>query len=132
MPRNQLRFLVSCPERLAFFGIFASTTGVGNAGDVRIETRQLTGRDGAELSVAASQNLTAAGDLEILADSISLDAATISAETRQDDSGNIILNAEDLILRRNSNITTNAAETATGGNIAINTRVAIRINGQII
>ncbi|MBF1991064.1 MAG: S-layer family protein, partial [Fischerella thermalis M48_A2018_028] len=46
--------------------------------------------------------------------------ALIAADTRGGQ-GNVTLRSRDLILRRNSNITTNATGTATGGNITIDT-----------
>lgn len=49
---------------------------------------------------------------------ITLDRGSLTAETRVGDQGNITLeNADTLLLRNNSQITTNAIKSATGGNI---------------
>ncbi len=100
--------------------ISSSTDGLGdNAGDVRLETNQLSVLDGSEISVNALGS-GLAGNLEIAANSINLDRSSLNAETRVGDQGNITLNnADTLLLRNNSQITTNAAELATGGDITI-------------
>jgi len=56
-----------------------------------------------------------------LAPTIRLDNSQLTAETNTGDFGNIGIQTEDIRLRNNSNITTNAQGSARGGNIVINT-----------
>jgi large exoprotein involved in heme utilization and adhesion len=106
-------------------GLFANTTtnSTGKGGNIFLNSRLLTVRDGAQVSVSAT-GTGEAGSLTVNSDSILLDrAGSLEATTRRGDQGNITLNANDIILRRDSNITTNATEEATGGDITINTDV---------
>ena len=108
----------------------ALTNGVGDAGNLKMSTKELIVRDGAEISVSSSgdiNNLGKAGSLIVDADSILLDDGTITADT-VGGGGNITLNSPLSILRNNSSITTNASGTnIPGGNITINAK-----NGFII
>ncbi|RAM48983.1 MAG: filamentous hemagglutinin, partial [Hapalosiphonaceae cyanobacterium JJU2] len=101
--------------------INASTSGNGNAGGIKINANSLF-VDGGQLITNSEVENRQAGNIEITtAKDIRLDnGAFISANTNGGQ-GNITLNSRDLILRRNSNITTNAIGTATGGNITIKT-----------
>ncbi|NEP00125.1 MAG: S-layer family protein [Symploca sp. SIO2E9] len=94
----------------------------GNAGNLNIFTPDLIVRDGAEVTVSATGE-GVAGSLEVEAESIRLDNGSLRAETRAGNQGNITLDAQDIILRRGSDITTNAILDATGGNITINTDI---------
>ncbi|KOP24055.1 hypothetical protein AMR41_21955, partial [Hapalosiphon sp. MRB220] len=102
-------------------GIFSgvASSGVGNAGGIKINARSLSLSNNAILS-ANSEGTGAAGNIEVTtAKDIRLDNRASITATTKGDQGNIFLNSRDLILRRNSNITTNATGTATGGNINI-------------
>lgn len=101
--------------------------GIGNAGNVNITSQTLRVINGAQLS-SSSTGKGAAGNLGINADLISLDnRAAITADT-VGGRGNIDLNAINLILHRNSNITTNATGSNNiGGNIKINTSNLVAI-----
>ncbi|RCJ42057.1 hypothetical protein A6770_35375 [Nostoc minutum NIES-26] len=93
---------------------------LGNGGDVDITTMSLFITNAGELS-SSSQGNGAAGDLMVNANLIRLDnRGKISADTIAGQ-GNINLNPRDLlIMRRNSEITTQAFGTnITGGNITI-------------
>lgn len=111
-------------------GAFTSVedTGIGNAGNVNITSQTLRVINGAQL-FSSSKGKGAAGNLGIVADFISLDnRAAITANT-VGGRGNIDLNAKDLILHRNSNITTNATGSNNiGGNIKINTNNLVAIS----
>ena len=103
-------------------GIFANTasesTGVG--GDIEVTTVKLNIQELAEINVSA-EGAGEAGSLNIKAQDITLDRGSLKAETGRGEQGNITLsNAETLLLSNNSSITTNATESATGGNITIN------------
>ncbi|MEH1966085.1 S-layer family protein [Nostoc sp.] len=111
------------PSRLA-----AEARGAGNAGNMRINTQQFLVRDGAGV-FAESRGTGNAGNLTIDARSIRLDNGTLTADTRSVNTNpdqpqaTITLRAKDLILlRRKSNITTNATgSNVIGGNINVDT-----------
>ncbi|MBD2412471.1 hypothetical protein FACHB389_23070 [Nostoc calcicola FACHB-389] len=113
-------------------GLFTSTspTSTGDAGDLKINTRQLLVQNRAGVFVN-SQGRGNAGNLTIDAESISLDNGTLSANTRSVNTdpnkpqATITLQVKDLLLLgRSSNITTNArGENVIGGDIKINTNV---------
>ncbi|MBW4509458.1 MAG: filamentous hemagglutinin N-terminal domain-containing protein [Scytonematopsis contorta HA4267-MV1] len=96
----------------------------GNAGNLSINTDQLLVRDGATIAVRSLGTGTA-GNLTISTkNSINLDNALLTANTRSNgvDQAIININSADLILRRGSEITTDASGfDVTGGNININT-----------
>ena len=106
--------------RLNGGSISSSTSGLGDdAGNVSLETNRLSILEGSEIGVSAAGS-GLAGNLNIDANSINLDRSSLNAETRVGDRGNITLNNTDtLLLRNNSQITTNATESATGGDITI-------------
>ncbi|ARV63053.1 hypothetical protein BZZ01_15660 [Nostocales cyanobacterium HT-58-2] len=103
------------------------STAVGNGGNININTPTLSLKDGAAITASSTGN-GAAGNIEVDTRSIRLsDRSTISSDTVAGQ-GNINLRARDLLLlRRGSNITTNATGRATGGNITINTNNLIAV-----
>lgn len=105
---------------------------VGNAGGINITTGLLSVTDQALLSTS-SVGSGAAGNIEVAADSIRLDnQASLNAETTAGQ-GNIILRSQDLVLRRGSNITTNATgSTVIGGSITIDTDVLAALENSDI
>jgi filamentous hemagglutinin family protein len=116
--------------------VSAETANSGDAGKVSITTGQLIVRDEAILSVSSQArrnvtyvggpvNLGKAGELNVNARSIGLDnKGRILSETDTSQGGNINLQVQDLLLlRRNSQISTNAGRVQAigdGGNITIN------------
>lgn len=113
-------------------GLFANAVlNDGDGGDVTVNTDFLLLTDGATISVsnfpsADDSFLTpgegAAGNVSITASDIVLDRqATITANTVSGNRGNLDLQTDLLLLRRGSQISTNAEESATGGDITINT-----------
>ena len=103
--------------------------GSGGAGNIVINNaRQLSVRDGAEISVSSRGDGTA-GNLEIDADSIFFDDGLLRADTTAGE-GNINIQAENILLRR-SQITTNATGEANGGNITVNTAILTALDSQI-
>jgi len=109
----------------------ASTLNFGNGGIIDISTGQLIIRDGGEISVSVrvANNAIYQGDisnpgtpgaLNINARSILLDEGNITSNNKSGQGGNISLQVRDLLLmRRNSQITTNAEDDGDGGNITI-------------
>ncbi|QKQ75405.1 S-layer family protein [Nostoc sp. TCL240-02] len=109
----------------------ASTTGSGSAGNLEITTGLLTVRNGAVINVSSEArkdidyqggvpNLGKAGELNITARSILLDKGTLASNSESGRGGGISVYVRDLLLmRRNSQISTNAGGDKTGGNITI-------------
>ncbi len=102
-------------------GLYTSTSGDGNAGDLKIITGRLTVRDGAEVAVR-SFGLGNAGSLRVEAGSVLLEnQGKLRATTASGEGGNIELQVQDLtLMRRNSLISAEAEGTGNGGNITIN------------
>ncbi len=97
----------------------ARATG-GNAGNLAIETRQLTVQDGAQVTVR-NDGTGDAGILAINSNSISLmTRGGITALTQSGDGGNIQLDVKDLALLRDSSISASAGGIGAGGNVTIN------------
>ncbi|MBD2770573.1 filamentous hemagglutinin N-terminal domain-containing protein [Iningainema tapete] len=119
-------------------GLFASTAGSGSAGNLNLITGQLIIHNKAAVTVSSQArkdvtyltdagNLGKAGELNVTARSIQLDnQGKLTAETDLGQGGNITLQVQDLLLmRRNSQISTNAGKALAGGdggNITINAR----------
>ncbi|MBD2504856.1 two-partner secretion domain-containing protein [Anabaena azotica] len=117
-------------------GLFASTNTSGDAGKLTINTGQLIIRDEAEVIVSSlfnnnyiypenTVNLGKAGELNVTARSILLDnKGKLTSDSYSGQGGNIALQVRDLLLmRRNSQISTNAGTAQSGGdggNITIN------------
>ena len=113
-------------------GIFSSSQGIGNAGNLTIETQNFNLQNQAQVSVSSQQE-GVAGNLGILASKkILLDNSILSANTVSGNQANISLNSPDIQLRRNSRITTNASQAATGGNININTNTLVALENSDI
>ncbi|ODG96398.1 filamentous hemagglutinin [Nostoc sp. KVJ20] len=110
----------------------ASTTGTGSAGNLDITTGLLIVRNGAAINVSSEArkgvnyqggvpNLGKAGALNITAHSILLDnKGKLTSNSESGRGGDIELQLRDLLLmRRNSQISTNAGGDGNGGNITI-------------
>lgn len=117
--------------------IETNTRGAAKAGTLTLQTGQLTVRNGAEVGVRSTSSGTA-GNLNVMADSIVLEnQGTISAVTLSGQGGNITLQVgNELVLRGNSEISTEAGTKDTGGgnggNISINAGVlAVLENSNI-
>ncbi|MGJ5676276.1 MAG: filamentous hemagglutinin N-terminal domain-containing protein [Nostochopsis sp.] len=116
---------VIVPNVSSSSGLFANTsnTSTGQGGELIINTGKLNIRDQAQVTVSSAGS-GVAGSLKVDADSIRLlNQGQISADTRGG-AGNITLRSHDLILGKNSSITTNATGSNTiGGNINIDSDV---------
>ncbi len=113
--------------------ITATSQGIGDAGNLIIATGILKVRDRGEIAVSGTQ-AGGAGNLDIQAQELELNnLGTISAETAAGNRGSINLNVDHIQLRHNSSITTSATNTASGGNININTETLAALeNSKII
>ncbi len=124
-------------------GLFASALfGEGSGGNINVETDQLIVRDGATINVSNFPSSPTsripdgkgpAGNLTVNAGTILLDnQAILTADTVDGDLANISLQADGIVLRRGSLITTNASGSATGGNITLNTGVLTALENSDI
>jgi filamentous hemagglutinin family protein len=117
----------------------AQRNSTGNAGDLTIKTNTLLVRDGAVVSVQGLGRGTA-GNMTLNARSIRLDKnALLTANTQSAkvdpnrEQATININSQDLIMSRNSNISTNATgENVIGGNINIDTDVLAAVENSDI
>ena len=111
--------------------ISARAAQSGRAGEVKITTGRVLLEDGAQI-VVNSTDRAVAGSLEIDASSIELsESARISGDGAAGQ-GDIKLNTSDLILRRNSGISTNSAGAEAGGNITIDTENLVALENSDI
>ncbi|MEL6900043.1 MAG: S-layer family protein [Cyanobacteria bacterium J06606_4] len=132
-------------------GLFASalsadglppSTGEGGTIAVNIESGRLVVAEGATINASnfASEVIArtasgngAAGDIDLVAEGITLQSGgLITASTVAGDRGNINLTAGDVVLREESQVTTNATGSATGGNIDITTGALIALENSDI
>ncbi len=114
--------------------ILSETLGNGNSGNVVVRAQFLRAQNQSQLSVSSQipENF-GAGTLEIVADKIELEnQASFRAETAAGDRGNINVESQDLRLRRDAFISTNATGTATGGNITINADTIVSLSNSDI
>ena len=113
-------------------GLFTQAQATGDAGELlKITTGQLFIKDGAIVSARSTQQGSSAGTVDINANSIFLDnGGRITAETAGD-KGNIILEAGDIRLLKESKINTNAQNTD-GGNITIDTDTLVGLGNSDI
>ncbi|WP_246162713.1 filamentous hemagglutinin N-terminal domain-containing protein [Brasilonema sennae] len=122
-------------------GLFAQAdpNSTGDAGDLTVRTNTLLVQDGAIVSVANLGTGTA-GNMTLNARSIRLNNnASLTANTRSAkvdpnrEEATININSKDLIMSRNSRITTNATgANVIGGNININTGVLVGFDNSDI
>ncbi len=112
-------------------GLFTQALGSGNAGGLTITAGQLIIRDEAQVAVS-SEGSGDAGNIEVEANSIQLDnQATLTAQSKVAEGGNITLQAQNLLLLRdNSLISTEAGGTGNDGNININTNVILAVPSE--
>lgn len=117
-------------------GIISESDGssaTGDGGTIQIQTGSLRIEEGATISSATVDGSQgAAGTISIEAGSLQLDQqASLNASTRAG-SGNIVIQAEQLILQGNSTIRTNAVGDASGGNITVEAEVLLGLENSDI
>jgi filamentous hemagglutinin family protein len=112
------RFPNAVSSQGAASGLYANTSrnSRGQGGTIRISTNQLRVEDRARVEVN-SLGSGAAGDVQIQARSVRIaDEGRLIAETQTVDGGSILLTGlEQLVLREQSSISTNAGTTGAGG-----------------
>nr|OEJ76461.1 filamentous hemagglutinin [Desertifilum tharense IPPAS B-1220] len=125
------QLLVNGEQRTFPSSISASSTTNFDAGSIRIFSDTVRVRDGAVISVS---NLATgdAGNLTLNAREVFLDnQASLQAEVNGGSRGNIrIRGADAVVLRRGSQITTNAGEDSTGGNIEIDSASVVAVRSE--
>jgi len=111
----------------------AGLLGRGVGGSININADKLIVRDAGRVN-AESRGNGDTGNLQMTAKEILLDnGGRLIAATVEGERGNIFLNADSIIMRRGSNITTNATGNNTvGGNIRINTDVLAALENSHI
>jgi filamentous hemagglutinin family protein len=115
-------------------GLYTSTSqaSTGDGGSLQITTGQLTIADNAQINVS-SLGSGDAGNLKISADMLSLDTkGNIRADVQSGSEGNIAIATNTLLMRRGSQITTNAGINANGGNITINAPIIVGLEDSDI
>ncbi|MBN3907174.1 MAG: filamentous hemagglutinin N-terminal domain-containing protein [Nostoc sp. NMS1] len=133
---ESVELIGTSPNGSKLSSLFSGTQGPGNGGNLTLTTGQLIIKDGAAITVSSQarknviyigdpNNLGKAGDLNITARSILLDnKGKLISNSESGKGGNITLQVQNLLLmRRESQITTNAGTTGLGGdggNIIIN------------
>ena len=102
----------------------------GNAGNLFLTTGNLNISNGGEINASAI-GTGSAGNIEVNASAIDLTDGSIIASINRGEGGNITLEiADNLTLRDNSSISTQALENANGGNISINSGFVIGVPGS--
>lgn len=115
-------------ERIS--NLSARSFGSGNAGNLRMVTKNLLIEDGAKVTVTAS-NSGKPGNLDVVANSIFLNQGSIEAETAVGGGANIGLQVSHLILMRNRGlINARAFNNGDGGNIDINTNFLVAVPNE--
>lgn len=104
----------------------------GASGDVIIDTGWLSVTNGGLVNVR-NEGTGNAGTARVNANSILLDnQGGITAATASGEGGNIFLQADSVLMRRNSNITATAGGTGNGGNITIDTDTLVALEDSDI
>jgi len=99
----------------------------GNSGGVTINTRQLSIKNGGQVTVK-NDGTGNGGQLEINASSVELDnKAGITASTQSGSGGSISINSQELILRNSSLISAESGGKGDGGNITIDSQLVIAV-----
>ncbi|MEW6496523.1 MAG: S-layer family protein, partial [Cyanobacteriota bacterium] len=110
-------------------GLFVDATAGGTAGNLTMETGQLSVQDGAQVTVSSPRGQ--AGNLSITANSLFLNRGEITAETAKsglEGGANITLKVSDVWLMGNESlISATAYGTANGGNINIDTQFFVAL-----
>lgn len=117
----------------SFSGIFvgADVESTGEGGSLDIQAGSLTLQPGTTLAVGSSGS-GAAGRMRLVVDQLQMNNGHLSAETRSGAFGGIQIDSQGIELRERSLISTNAQESATGGNIVIDTDTLVALENSDI
>ena len=109
----------------------ATDSAQGDAGTITLKTDQLA-LNNRSAALVNSAGLGDGGNLEIDAQAVVLDnQSRLTASTASGQGGNLRVTADEtVLLRRNSEITTNAGSAGNGGNITLNTPFLVAISTE--
>lgn len=111
--------------------IFTQANGTGVAGDLTLNTNELSLRDGGQIDARGTENGTA-GNLILQAQTADLSRGEIIADTGTGQGGNITFSiADNLVLKNSSSISAKATGNANGGNISINSGLTLAFPSQV-
>jgi filamentous hemagglutinin family protein len=103
-----------------------------SAGSLAINANQVNVSDKGKISVSGF-GTGGGGNLDITAKKIQLNnSGSLSAEVNAGNRGNLRLNADTLLMRQGSSISTNASSAANGGNITLNAGAVVLLEGSKI
>jgi filamentous hemagglutinin family protein len=129
---GQLEIAGASADGLIPSRISATSASEFSAGSVYVKAGDVQLSDRATI-VVSSLGTGNAGNLNLTADRLSLSNGQIQSNVRSGNQGNITLNIANLtLLRDRSQITTNATDNASGGNIKINSPLIIGLNNSDI
>ena len=102
-------------------GIFASTNGDGDAGDITITTESLTASEGGVIVAEAQQGLGNAGDIAIDSNVVTFrsDSAISAGTASSGQGGNLTIDTDNLIITDGAELTTSTLASGDGGNLNI-------------
>lgn len=115
--------------------VTVTTTGPGNAGTLNIAAEQVNISEGAKVAVDARFGGGSAGNLQVNSSEFNLNSGRFSAETASGEGGNIQLQADTILMREGSEISTTAGTAnlpGNGGNIDINTEIIAALENSNI
>lgn len=113
-------------------GLYFDSQGSGNARGIRLDTTQLTVKDGGRLTVSGSRGGNA-GDLAINARSIFLNnQAQLTAITASSQGGNIRITGADTLSLLDRSLISASTDRGQGGTVSIATRDRIDLNNSRI
>ncbi|MEH2288340.1 two-partner secretion domain-containing protein [Nostoc sp.] len=120
-------------------GLYTQTDGTGSAGNLTVQTRQLSVRDGAVISASTlksglggSLNVTALDSIELIGGQLlggGLFASTDANSTGN--AGDLTVKTNNLLVRDGAAITVQSLGTGTAGNMTLNAR-SIRLNNNAL
>jgi large exoprotein involved in heme utilization and adhesion len=121
-------------------GLFAQTEGLGNAGNLRINTRNLIVRRGARVAVGSFAEgsggnliVNATDTIELIGESADGQFPTglsAQAEPRsRGDAGNLSVETRNLIVRNGAGVSSASRGTGAGGNLTVNATDSIQVIG---
>jgi filamentous hemagglutinin family protein len=128
---------VDTPGNPPLSALSSSTEGEGAGGNLRIDTKRLIIRDGAEV-FASTFGAGKAGDLQIHAsESIVISGANnknaifarVNA-TATGDGGNLTVETRQLIIQNGAQISSSTSSTGNGGNVILTARDSVEISGN--
>jgi filamentous hemagglutinin family protein len=121
--------------------LFASSEGSGDAGDLRIDTRRLLVRDGAQVSTATfgqgqggSLQITATDSVEVIGSSADgqRGSGLFTSSFGSGDAGSLRIDAGRLLVRDGAVISSNSIREGTAGDINITVRDTLQANNGTI